>query len=150
MNASSHRLRKTAEKTTALQIACAYALLFALAAAILFLFAATAVSYAQADPGGAAAPAALCALYLSAVVCGIVAARKSEKPLLAGVIAGGIYLGLITLISFLPLGEVRCNFSVWEAILTHLGIPAAAMLGAFLGKKRVKRPTARKRGNHRR
>ncbi len=142
MNVSAHQQRLATRKTLRFPVACAYTLLTALVAALILLLTSAIFTYVQADPTRIALPFALGALYLSSLVGGVAAARLSDAPYSAASLAGAVYMLITLALSVFPLGEAFCNFSFFVNLLARVAIIAASVLGAFLGRKRKKRPTA--------
>ena len=69
---------------------CALSLPISLAAAMILLLLSAAIAYAQPDPATLARPLSVVCLYLSALLCGILSAKRSDTPILSGVIGGGV------------------------------------------------------------
>lgn len=149
MSNSTRRTRNTTKTSVNLPTACGYGMLTGLLAALIILPIATGIAYVQADPAKMAMPAALCALYLSVLCSGAAAAHKAENPLLAAGICGGLFLLVTLIFALFPLGSATCGFNTLVSVLTHLAVPATAMLGAFLGRRRTKHPSSRQRAHRR-
>ncbi|MBR2848392.1 MAG: hypothetical protein IKB87_02935 [Clostridia bacterium] len=149
MNASAHRKRSLSKKAISLPIACAYAFVAALASALILLFVATIIAYAQADPTRVAVPASLGVLYLSTLIGGAVASRLSDVSLLFSAVFGTVYLFFTFLLSVFPFGDASCGFAVIPSLLARIAIIGAALLGGFIGKKREKRPSGRNKKRRR-
>lgn len=126
--------------------ACAFSLPAALITGAVLLILSAAIAYAQADPSLLARPLATCALYLSALLCGILCARTSDNPLVSALISGAGIVLMLRLISLFSFGITPAAPSPLLSIGMHAGIIAASVLGAVLGTKRPKkRSTSRRR-----
>lgn len=142
MNESIRRRNKNSAKSVSLPRACGQSLLTGFLTSAVLLLIAVSVSYAQADPVSFALPASLATLYLSIAASGFTAARKSDAPLLAGVIVGAVWLVLILLLSLIAGDAGGCGFGTVGSLFAHTAIPVASLLGAYIGKRRVKRPSS--------
>lgn len=116
--------------------ALACALIAGLVSAALLLLLFSAFSLSRTDPAAALRPLSLCALFLSALVCGIVAGRTSPTPLPAALIAGGLYALLLALLSLLPIGDADSALSLPLQIALRLGTLAMSLFGAWITRKR--------------
>ena len=135
MNAKSIRTRSSPAAQGSVIGLYARSILLGGAAAVLLLLIGTAICYAQPDPAAALKPFALTALYLSAAVCGLSVGRASERILIAGAGAGGLYCLLVTALSLIPASDAP-GYSLGISIAMHIGIIAAALAGAWLGRRR--------------
>ena len=140
MNAKSIRAHSMPAPPSSIIGVYARAILLGGAAAALLLLTGTAICYAQPDPSAALKPFALAALYLSAAVCGLTAGRASERTLITGAAAGGLYCLLVTALSLIPVSDAT-GYSPGISIVLHIGIIAAALAGAWLGRRRTVRKT---------
>ncbi len=129
--------------------ACTLSLPISLAAAMILLILSAAIAYAQPDPATLARPLSMVSLYASALLCGMISAKKSEKPLLSGVIGGIGMVLILFLLSLIPLGSGPSAISPFPAILMHLGVIASSALGACIAMKKPKKHAMR-RGKKRR
>lgn len=128
---------------------CALSLPISLAAAMILLLLSAAIAYAQPDPATLARPLSVVCLYLSALLCGILSAKRSDTPILSGVIGGGGMVLVLLLLSLLPYSASPSALSPLTAILMHVGVIAVSAGGAFIAMKKPKRH-AMKRGIKRR
>jgi len=143
MTAKTKRASDPANSIQGILLQYIKSLLIGAASALLLLMAGAAAAYSTADPTKLLQPLGLASLYLSAAVCGFCAARQSETPLLAGFPAGLLYMLLITALSFIPLDTLRNTVSVIYDLLLHAGIIAASVTGAWIGRKRMAKPSAK-------
>lgn len=102
--------------------------------AVLLLLLVCAIAYSTEDPDSLIFPLSLCALYLSAIVGGIVAVRLSGDGVLSGFISGLITIVLIRLMALLPLPVSDTELSV--SILCNIMILPASVIGSVIGHKR--------------
>ena len=105
--------------------------------AILILLVFCAIANSMEDPQAVLTPLSLCALYLSTFICGYTAVKISDE-IIAGLVSGAINICVILLISALPLPG--SDFSIGHSIMFLLLIIPSNMLGAFVGKKRKRKP----------
>ena len=141
-----HSRTQSSDVSSLFAALCLRSVLPALGIAALLLLAAAAIVYAQPDPGRAALPAALAALYVSALLCGFFAARNvRQSPLATGAAAGGLFLLLITLLSLLPRVDGGTGFSPLLSAAAHAAVLLAALCGALLGGRRKTTSAARKK-----
>ncbi len=119
-----------------LSYALAEGFFFLSSAVLLLVFCAIASSVY--DPDSVTIPLSLCALYVSSAVCGTASVKLTDGGVISGVISGAITAALLFALSALPFPD--SGMSVGRAVIfTLLVIPATA-LGAFLGKKRQRKP----------
>ena len=117
---------------------CLIAVLSGLLCTVLLLLMGAAAICAQKDPAVWILPVSIASLLIASAICGIVGGRSSA-PLLCGFCGGGMYVLLITLLSFLPFSDSHTALpAVWN-ILLHIGMIGCSLLGAFLSKKRKPR-----------
>ena len=143
---------KTAPKNSPLGAlyACVYSLPTSLVSGMLLLLLSAAIAYAQADPAVLSRPLSLCSLYLSALLGGIISARKSDNPLLTSLING---TGMVLFLWFLSLFSFGISTPVPAPLLSigmHAGVIAASVLGSFAGMKRAKRRSVSRNRRRRR
>ncbi len=148
MNALTHRTRRQTDTHLSLPAVCGCAMLVFIGTALVLLFVGALIAYSQADPGKVSLPAALAALYLSALFGGITAGRLSKAPLTTGSIYGAGCFLVTFLLSVLPFGTAACGFSILITVLARAGIIGVGILGALLGRKREKRPSSRRARRH--
>ncbi len=113
-------------------------------AAVLLLFAATAICYATADPGAWTTVAGLAALYASSLVAGFAALRRHRSMALAC----GSLSGLFLLVVFLCLSLILRNhaeeaFAPSLSLLLRVLMIPSATVGGYLGLSR-KNPKKRR------
>lgn len=101
-----------------------------------------AIAYATSDPNSIIKPLSITALYLSAAMGGISAARISGGSLLSGFISGVITALTVLLLSYIPIYKSGMD-TVTSLILNAFIIPAATV-GAFAGKPRAKNSKKRR------
>ncbi len=92
------------------------------------------IAHRLTDPAAVTTPLSLLALALAAIVSGIGAVRWTGDGLLAGLLSGGVTMGLVWAISLLPMPA--SPLQVRDRILFYCLIPVLALCGAVLGKKR--------------
>lgn len=102
--------------------------------AVLLLLIVCAIAFSTEDPDNLIFPLSLCALYLSAVIGGIVAVRLSGDGILSGFISGLITIVLIRLLSLLPIPVSDTELSV--SILCTVMVLPAYLVGSVIGHKR--------------
>ncbi len=120
--------------------------LFGMIAAVILLFAVTAIGYATPDPCSLTTPLALAAHYLSSVVAGFAAIRRQRSTALLCGSLGGLFLMLVFLVlSLLLKGQADGGFYGISSLLLRLFMLPSAAIGAFLGLPRStkKRPRTR-------
>ena len=140
MNARSIRAHSSpAARDSAIGL-CVRAILLGGAAAAVLLLIGSAVCFMQADPTALIRPTALCALYLSAAICGFYLGRASGQALFYGAAAGGAYCLLLTVLSLIPASEAE-GYPLGASVLLHAAVIAAALAGAWLGRRRPSRNT---------
>ena len=138
MNARSIRAHSSpAARDSAIGL-CVRAILLGGAAAAVLLLIGSAVCFMQADPLVLLRPCALCALYLSAAICGFYLGRTAGQALFYSAAAGGGYCLLLTLLSLFPTAETE-GCSPLIAILLRAAVIAASVAGAWLGRRRPSR-----------
>jgi len=147
--AAKHHFAPAKEEAVSLQSilksACC-ALLLAIGIGLLLLLLFTALLLLTENPGAYARPAALAALYLTALFMGAIATRLHQRrlPLFCGITSGGLLLlALLLTALFLPKAS-----PTGIALQTGLyaAIPFLATAGALLAARRprtVKRPKRR-------
>ncbi len=145
MNRSTFRTKKKSEVKNPLLYAVGRGMLAGILAAVLLLFLATVITYAQADPLSVAQPASLVALYLAVAVSGFVSAMHSPNPLLSGAICGGFFLLGATALALFPIGNVNSDYSPLVSVLLFFSIPLVSVLASYLSTKRGKRPSSRRK-----
>ena len=106
--------------------------------AVLLLLVFCAVAYSTDDPDSLTFPLALCALYLSAAAGGIAAVRLSGDGILSGLLSGVLTLGLIWLLSLLPLPDSNAELS--KALMYTAMVIPASMAGAAIGHRKKEKP----------
>lgn len=114
--------------------------------ALLIVFAL--VSYSNPDPDKLVFPLALIALYVGAVVAGIITAKRNgEKILFGGLITGLVYLLMIFMLSLIPEElEFVSKISGLYSVIAHAALIFAAIAGSFFGrKKEAKKPSMKHR-----
>ena len=138
MNARSIRTHSSpAARDSAIGL-CVRAILLGGAAAAVLLLVGSAVCFMQADPTALIRPIALCTLSLSAAVCGFYLGRASGQALLYAAASGGVYCLLLSLLSLIPASDAE-GYTIGVGILLHAAIIAAALAGAWLGRRRKTR-----------
>ncbi len=108
--------------------------------ALLLIF--CAVAFATSDPNSIIKPLSLTALYISAAVGGICAARLSGGSLLSGFISGIITALAVFLLSLIPI--YKSGMNTGNALILNAFIIPAAAIGAFVGKPRAKNSKKRR------
>ena len=146
MNTSNHRTKKRIGKNLSLPAACGYAMLVFVGSAVILLFTAALITYSQKDPAKLSVPAALIALYLSALIGGIPLGRTTENPVVSGCTYGAGCVLLTLFISLLPLGTATCGFGFLPSVLARAGIAGAGLIGVLLCRKHSGRHTSARRG----
>ena len=108
--------------------------LSALVAGIVLIFIAAAVCYASSDPDTFTSPLSLAALYLSAIIAGLISVRKNGgSALLCGILAGIFLTVFYVFISFF----FETSDNITSSLPASLGLRALitvfSIFGAFLG-----------------
>lgn len=117
---------------------CLKALAVTVLAAALLLTVFTATAYGTEDPDKLVGTLSLTALYLSALIGGVVSARLSDMGVAAGAVLGVMTSLLVFLLSFLPVSSgVDRSIGVRAALC--LAVTAVGAAGGLLGKKRGRR-----------
>ncbi len=122
-----------------------YRFLFTLGVSLVLLLLSAAADYLTNDPGGNAPKFALAALYLSALIGGILVSPSNLPFYISGLIPGSVFL---LLISAVPLALPECASSYRSfpiSLLLHLAVIAAFILGSFLGNVRKNAPKVKRR-----
>ena len=101
-----------------------------------------AIAYATSDPNSIIKPLSLSALYISAAIGGICAARLSGGSLLSGIISGIITALAVLLLSFIPI--YKSGMDTGNTLILNAFIIPAAFMGAFVGKPRAKNSKKRR------
>lgn len=117
---------------------CLIAVLSGVLCTVLLLFIGAAVICAQEDPAVWILPVSIASLFIASAVCGIICGQ-SPAPLLCGFCGGGMYVLLLTMLSFIPFADSHTALPVVWNVLLHIGIIGCSLLGAFLSKKRKPR-----------
>ncbi len=123
-------------ETTTMGILAAFGkaqLLFLLVGMVLTMLFCT-IAYQLEDPAAVTTPLSLLALSLGAMAGGLGAVRWTGDGLLAGFLSGGISMGLVWILSLLPLRNTPLESG--DRILFFCLIPVLSLCGAVLGKKR--------------
>jgi len=103
---------------------------------LLLLFCAAALS--MDDPDSVTKPLSLCSLYIGAVVGGFSAVKLSDDGIMSGLISGAMSAVLLFSLSVLPFPN--SGVTVANSVIFTLLVVPASVLGAFIGKKRSKKP----------
>lgn len=115
---------------------CLCAILLASLCTLLLLLLGSAAAYTQKDPAVWSLPVSLCALFLSAFLCGVLCSRCQSAPILYSGIGGTGFMLLTVLLSFLPFGDTHTPVPVvWNCVL-HLTMIGCSIGGGLLGRKR--------------
>ncbi len=123
-------------------MAALFALPVAAIIGLVLLLIVTAVAYANPDPDRLTTPLSLCALGLTALLGGLVAARRGRgQPLLGGLLSGLLIALLLLGLSLFFGDEARAQLTLgvsspirWGL---HGGVVALSLLGAKLGSRRA-------------
>ncbi len=120
-----------------------YALCITLICAIIFLVVLSIIAYSNPDPDTLVAPFSYSALFASALIGGIAAARINRRAgLICGTLSGLLFLIVIFIASlFAGGGETNVSFGI--ALAFYAGVVLTAAAGGMLGSKRAK-PRRRK------
>ena len=114
--------------------------LITLAVSLVLLLIAATADYLTADPNGNARPFALAALYLSAIIGGILVSPSDLPFFLSGLIPGSAYLLLLSAISLGLPDSVSSHDPFLISLLLHLAVvadvaDAPVMVGVSVGYK---------------
>lgn len=124
-------------------MAALFALPVAVIIGLVLLLIVTAVAYADPDPDRLTTPLSLGALGLTALLDGLVAARRGRgQPLLGGLLSGLLLALLLLGLSLFFGDEARAQLTLGASALVrwglHGGVVALSLLGAKLGSRRAK------------
>ncbi len=108
------------------------------ASSLILLLIFCAIAHSMDDPDSVTVPLSLCSLYIGAVIGGMASIKLSDDGIISGIISGAISAVLLFALSALPLPDSGMSLAN-SAIFTLLVVPAS-VLGAFIGKKRSKKP----------
>ncbi len=133
------------KKETSLVISCLISQIYWIAAALVLLLVICAVAVSLENPDKIVTPLTLAALYLSAVISGIAAVKKSGDGIASGALSGTFTAIILMILSFLPFPS--SGFDTTTSLLCSLLVIPAAVLGAVLGHRKRNTGTfsARKR-----
>lgn len=123
---------------------CIVSVVIGIIVSIVLLIIFAIVSYSNVDPDKLIFPLSLAALYIGAVVCGIITAKKNgEKIFFCGLVSGFIYLVMIFMVSLIPeeSGFIS-KMTDPQSIIAHLAVIIAVIFGSVIGTKRTaKKPS---------
>ena len=91
-------------------------------------------------------PLTLTSLYLSTIICGIISVKLSGDGIMSGIISGIIIALVLLLMSAFSLPD--SEISLIPGIFLLVAVIPAAMVGAFIGKKKNKRKKSMLRKRH--
>ena len=106
----------------------------------LLLLLGAAAAYSQREPSLWILPVSLLSVCSGALICGFFAGRCSLTPILCGLGSGGALVLLMTLLSFLPLGDSHTALPILGTLLIRLGMLGCTVLGSFMSRKRKPHP----------
>ncbi len=97
------------------------------------------------DPSSMISPMALCALFPSAFIGGLISSKKTgEAPLYCGILTAAV-TGIAMLLCSLCLVNIRSSeYHIWQRLFMHSMLTVFCILGAFAGNIK-RRPNPRKR-----
>ena len=132
--ATSSALIKHAGISAALSLGCA-AVALLLGSALCFL---------SDDPGGLALPIGLAALFVSAMIGGLLSARMHpDASVPCGALCGLLFCAFLWILS-LWIKSDSPTVSLPISLLLRGGTIGASVIGAFLGRRRQRRPSRRR------
>ena len=128
-------------KSSLLGAACSLLLMLVLA------FAFSAISYSRDDPDALLGVLSFSALYISALMAGIISAKRTGKSaLLSGALSGIMLVGALFLISLCFNDSYSSAYRWSTGMLIRASVIALSVLGGFIGAhKRNTRKRKRKR-----
>ena len=144
----SHHKKTNAESSPLgnLMQSALFGALCGMIAAVLLLFAATAICYATADPCTLTTPLGLAALYLASFVAGFAAIRRNGSMALAcGSICGLCLLLVFLCLSLLLRSHATDTLSPVLSLLLRVMMIPASVIGGYLG---LSRKSSKKRHAH--
>lgn len=97
-----------------------------------------AVAYSTEDPDAMMKPLALTALYLSAAIGGVFAARLSGGRMICGLLSGGFTALIVFALSVIPIFD--SGITIGEGLIMNALIIPASFIGSFIGTPRSKKP----------
>lgn len=124
--------------------------LWTLGVSLVLLLVAALADYLTDDPGGNARTFGLAALYLSAIVGGVLVSDSDLPFYLSGLIPGSVYLLLLTAIALGLPDTFSSDDSFPVSLLLHLAVVAAFILGSFIGNIRKNKQKTKRRHHKRR
>ena len=119
-------------------VSCLLALLVWLITLVILLPLFCLIVSSTADPDAVLVPLSLCALYLSALACGIGAVRLTDDGVLSGAVSGLFLFLLLLLLSSLPLPPT--SFDLARGTLYLALVIPVSVVGSVIGRKRAKKP----------
>ena len=121
---------------------------FSLIMAVLLGLISAALIYKTADPASFVVPAALSALYISALLGGFFASRlNGGSALLCGLLTG-VILAALTFILSLPINEsLSSDYKIIESLSLRTAVIVCTIIGAFIGVTK-QNSKSKKRKNH--
>ncbi|MBE6625739.1 MAG: TIGR04086 family membrane protein [Ruminococcaceae bacterium] len=133
------KIRK--HKSRGLFLSCVLSQGIFLFSSLVLLLIFCAISSSMEDPDSITTPLSLCALYLGSLIGGFSASKLSDAGIISGLIAGVLSAVIIFAMSAFPLPSSGVT-ETKSLILTLIVVPIS-LSGAFIGKKRAKKPKRR-------
>ena len=124
--------------------------LWTLGVSLVLLLVAALADYLTDDPGGNARTFGLAALYLSALIGGVLVSGSDLPFYISGLIPGSVYLLLLTVIALGLPDTFSSGDSFPVSLLLHLAVVAAFVLGSLFGNIRKNKPKTKRRHHKRR
>jgi len=114
--------------------ACLMALMIWAGSSVVLLSSFCLIAYSTEDPAAIILPLSLCALYLSALICGIGAVRLSGGAPLAGLMSGLLIALILFSLSFFSLPSSGIVFP--NSLFLTVAVIPASFVGSILGQKK--------------
>lgn len=136
-------MKKRKQKSRGLFLSCAISQGFFLISSLVLLMIFCAIASSMDDPDSVITPLSLCALYIGAVLGGLAAIKLSEGGVIAGLVSGALSSVLIFALSAFPFPT--SGFNIIKSLILTLVIVPLSLVGAFIGKKRTRKPKHHRR-----
>lgn len=124
-------------------------LLITVAISVLLLLVGTAVAYSTADPTALVQPISYAALYIAALLGGIISAKLNRRsPYLTCALASGAFSLIGVLVAAVLPDSLSSADSVWLSLTLRLAALLIFFAGAFIGAKQKPKRSARHARKH--
>ena len=131
------------QKSRGLFLSCVISQGFFLVSSIILLLIFCGIASSMDDPDSVITPLSLCALYIGAVIGGVSVVKLSDAGIVSGLVSGALSAVLLFTLSAFPFPV--SGFSITKSLILTLVIIPLSLAGAFIGKKRARKPKRRHR-----